>query len=139
MKLPFFTQYTDKVKGGDSFMFRVRMNPKYKDNVGLHLHEYQHIKQWYKGLAIGLCVTVPILLLGFPSLALMGLVVSLQLQGLAYTFVPYARKLMEVEAFRVQIKNSKGVPKEFFIKTLVEEYNLNITTAEARELLYGLR
>jgi len=32
MKLPVWVQYTDKVEGGDQFLFRMRINPKYIDD-----------------------------------------------------------------------------------------------------------
>lgn len=139
MRLPFFTSYTDKIEGGDAFMCRVRINPKHKENLGLHLHEYQHVKQWYKGLAIGLATSSLIYILGFPLIALLGATVSLQLKGLAYTFIPYARKIMEAEAHRVQIDNTEGDHKEFFIGSLMNNYNLKITKREARKLLYGVK
>ena len=139
MRLPYFTQYTDRVAYGDSYMFRVRINPKHKDNLGLELHEYQHIKQWYRWLSLGISISTIVFLLGFPTLGVLGAIFSLQLQGTLYSWVPHFRKKMEVEAFRVQIKNTKGNHKEAFIKALMEDYDLNITKREARRLLYGIQ
>ena len=68
MKLPIWLKYTDKVEGGDSFMFRIRINPKYQDDKGLLAHEVEHVRQWYFCTAFSfLCI-----LLGFTLFKLTG-------------------------------------------------------------------
>lgn len=51
--LPAFVTYTDDLPdnvGGRANGLRVRIRPRFKDDLGLHEHEYEHVRQWYRGL-----------------------------------------------------------------------------------------
>lgn len=76
----------------------VRIDKDYKRDVGLHLHEYEHVKQWYKAL------TLP--------------------HSLLYLFVPRYRYWCELQAYRIQCKH--GLSYEKAAAFIVEGYGLNM-------------
>jgi hypothetical protein len=66
MILPHLTIYTDNLPpnvGGTAQGFLVKIRPKYKDDVGIHNHEYKHVKQWYKALAAWVAI-ISLLVIG---------------------------------------------------------------------------
>jgi hypothetical protein len=71
MKFPSYTFFTEKVKYGDSFGPFIRINPKYKYQPDLAIHEHEHVKQWYQItfatflFYIVMCLTVSVII---PSL-----------------------------------------------------------------------
>jgi DNA-directed RNA polymerase subunit K/omega len=142
MKLPFFTKYTDKVAAGDSFLAVIRINPKYKDNAGLHAHEYQHIKQWYTATfsAFVLYIISASLLppLGVAVHAA-ALVSCLYVNGALYKLSSKYRLAMEVAAYAEQIKHAKPEKKiieiDYYSTAISEQYNLSISYEQAKTML----
>jgi len=138
MKLPHIVKYTDKVKQGESGFFIIYLNPSKRGDEGLIVHEYEHIKQWYLCLAIGLlCAGVVYFLLGNLIASLFLASVSVSLKGILYTYVKPFRQWAEVQAFRAQIKVTEGDHKDFFSSALSNNYKLDITHNEALKLLYN--
>ena len=133
MPLPHKISYTNAVKGGESNLLFVRINPKYKDDDGLHAHEYEHVLQWYKMTFI-----LAVLLLGASVIYSEQLLVAapfiITVHGLAYTFIKDYRQYCEVRAFKEQLKHSPN-DLDFFADYLATSYNLKLTTEEARKLL----
>ena len=133
MKLPYKISYTHKVKGGSAKMFFVKINPKYKDDEGLHAHEYEHVVQWYKlsfmciVILLGLAVIHSDQLFYFAPLALTA-------HGLAYTYITKYRQYCEVKAFKEQVIRS---PKhlDYYAEALANNYRLSLRLDEAKALL----
>ena len=122
-------------QGSSKFMF-IKILRAFSDDVGLYAHEYEHVKQWYMFFGIGLAACVALYFLGFTSAAVILAPSTVALKGLLYTFVRPARKWMEVQAFREQIRHYRDEDHlEFFSKSLSENYNLKITKEEALRLL----
>ncbi len=136
MKLPHIVKYKDSLSGGSTKMFMVEIQNRFKDNKGLHLHEYEHVKQWYICLAIGWLLAIPTFLYN-PTAGVLVAMFSIWIQGLLTTFSKKARQYFEVAAYKKQISASKNDHSEFYINALVDGYGLDITKAEARKLLYG--
>jgi hypothetical protein len=137
MKLPHWIRYTEKVKQGKASFFIIYLNPAKRGDEGLLVHEYEHVKQWYLCLAIGLlCAAGVYFLLGnlIASLFLVG--VSISLKGILYTYVKPFRQWAEVKAFKRQIAVTEGDHRAFFATALADNYKLNITFNEAMRLLY---
>lgn len=132
MKLPHYIKITEDTEYGDSKLFRIRLNPKYKDDEGLILHEYTHVKQWYIGLTFGLLVMLAIyLIFGQEDYALYALVFAPFWKGLLYTFIGPARLYFEVQAFAKQISIERVKHRELYIhayaKSLATGYDVNVT------------
>lgn len=119
--------YTDKVEGGQrvKMLPLIKINPKYKDNKGLHDHEYEHVKQYLVGLAIGLTT--------FPITGIFSVLIGMCLHDMAYTFIRKYRQWAEVKAFKVQMKDGGSI--DLAAKHLAEDYDLNISIEEAKRLL----
>ena len=140
MKLPHYIKITEDVNYGDSKLFRIRLNPKYKDDVGLIAHEYTHVKQWYTGFAFGLSlVALMYLISGREDYAYYAFCVSPFWKGLLYTFVKPCRLYLEVQAFAKQISVSPDEHREYYIKayakSLAESYDLSVSEEDAAKKL----
>jgi hypothetical protein len=136
MKLPHFVHYTDKVKQGDARLFYVRINPKFKDDKGLHAHEYEHVKQWYFSLLI--FIPLWLVLNHFqPTIASFFLPLIPVGSLIIYKIIPAARYKMEARAFRAQLKEENYDNKSFQLAAtaLANNYGLKITKAEAMSKL----
>jgi len=138
VKLPHIVKYTDKVLQGESGLFVIYLNPAKRGDEGLLAHEYEHVKQWYLCLAIGLLLALGVyLLLSNLTASLFICAVSISLKGILYTYVKPFRQWAEVKAFRAQIKVTDGEHQEFFSNALVNNYKLSISYGKALQLLYG--
>jgi hypothetical protein len=140
MKLPHYIKITEDTEYGDSKLFRIRLNPKYKDNKGLMLHEYTHVKQWYIGFAVGLIgVLAMYLYTSRLDYTLYALTVAPFLKGLLYTFIAPCRLYLEVQAFAKQISIEPVGTHDYYMrafgKDLATKYNVNVTPEAATEKL----
>ena len=140
MRLPHYVQITDKTKYGDSKLFRIRLNPKYKDDKGLMLHEYTHVKQFYAGLCLGLVVALIVYLTSNRlDYTFYSLCIAPFWKGMAYKFFAPFRLLFEVQAFAKQISIEAAEHHEHYIKSfaksLSKNYNLSISEEKASQKL----
>jgi hypothetical protein len=85
----------------------IRILKSHKDDVGLYHHELTHVKQWF--LTFGL-------------------------HSFLYLLFDFYKLQSEVEAYKVQLEHSPG-REALFAKFIAEDYDLDITQAEALELL----
>jgi hypothetical protein len=136
MKLPHIVKYKDSLSGGSTKMFMVEIQNRFKDNKGLHAHEYEHVKQWYICLAIGWLLAIPTFLYE-PTTGVLVAMFSIWIQGLLATFSKTARKYFEVAAYKKQIEADDLDHSDFYINALKDGYDLDITREEAAKLLYG--
>ena len=106
----------------------IRIHPHYKDDKGLHEHEAEHVRQWWK---------------------------TLGLHSLLYLLSKQYRLWAEVAAYRVQLQyppamnviEDAGVPDmtehifpnpqyvESYAAVIAKKYGLDVTVEEARRLL----
>ena len=136
MKLPHIVKYKDSLSGGSTKMFMVEIQNRFKDNKGLHAHEYEHVKQWYACLGIGWLLAIPTFLYE-PTAGVLVAMFSIWIQGLLTTFSKTARKYFEVAAYKKQIAEDELDHADFYITALTDGYDLDITREEAAKLLYG--
>ena len=138
MKLPHLVNYNTRPKmGGETKLFVVNIRPEYKNDVGLHVHEYTHVVQWYLSTALTLLlafltaispVTAP--------LSVFLVILSTATHTLLYSLVPKYRLYCEVSAYKKQIAcYPKDTSKEFAIQALTTKYKLKLTREEAIRLL----
>jgi hypothetical protein len=85
----------------------ILIRPEYKGDAGLLAHEKIHRLQWF--LTFGL-------------------------HSILYLLFDFYKLQSEVEAYKVQMQYTQG-KTELFAKFIAEDYDLDITQAEALELL----
>lgn len=132
------TIYTDRVKAGSAGVNYgpiTLIRPKYKDDYGLHQHEYVHYLQWLLPTILG-CVIGGMLYLGdFPYFWHVGVVIACVHPLLYMLYKPY-RLHCEVEAYQTQALHYPDDRKRLFASYISKDYGLNITPEEAyKELL----
>jgi hypothetical protein len=126
MKLPHLRLESKKVEFAETYAFVIRTNPFFKNNKGLYMHEYEHVKQFY----IAWAITSILLGYFYPVMILFGFFTH----GVLYTFIKKYRLWSEVKAFRKQIAVN-GDTVDYYAKTLSTSYNLNISFENAKKLL----
>lgn len=123
------TLYTDKVHHGDRIRLTpiIRINPRYKSDKGLHVHERTHVLQW---LIIGVLTALPVLLLTNWFIALCVAIVA---HDALYHFIPAYRLKSEVQAYRKQLTYGGSV--DLAAKALSGDYGLRLSYDKAVMLL----
>ncbi|QCQ59209.1 hypothetical protein HOV44_gp131 [Rheinheimera phage Barba5S] len=121
--------YTNKIQHAYKMKMLpiIKMNPKFKNDKGLHKHEYQHVIQY---LVFGLLVGVPLTII---FNWFIGLIVGVMAHDIVYTFSTKYRLWSEVSAFKAQLKVGGSI--DLAAKALSENYGLHISVAEAKRLL----
>lgn len=135
MTLPHKVKYTDKVVGGDAKYFRIRINPKYKDDAGLMAHEYEHIVQWYKSVAVLSALVVLISIFSLPYAIALSPIVFFG-HNILYRSKFY-RKYCETRAIREQLKHYSPSMLDWGAERLSKDYNLDISKEQALKELVG--
>jgi hypothetical protein len=138
MNLPHLTIYTDNLPpnvGGTAQGFLVKIRPKYKDDVGIHNHEYKHVNQWYKALAVWVAIIALLTIATYDDLgyAIAPLsIAGIGLHGLLYLFVRSYRLEAEAQAYAEQVK--AGANLDDMANDLAgDSYKLGITQEQAKE------
>jgi hypothetical protein len=138
MMLPHLTIYTDNLSpnvNGRTNAFVVRIQSRCKDDIGVHNHEYTHVKQWYKMLIIWLMFSALLVAGTYDSLgyALAPVAVAgIGLHSLLYFFVRSYRLEAEAQAYAAQVKS--GANLDDMANDLADDsYKLNITKEQAKE------
>lgn len=131
-------RYNDKPEmGGEAFGPFINIKPKYKEDEGLHVHEYVHVLQWYFWLGF-------FTLLGgwvfyaTGELSLAGVVAAFGIvtHNAAYAIIRPYQKWCEVYCYRKQIAcYPKGTSIDFAVEALMRKYTFKMTEAEARKAL----
>lgn len=121
--------YTEKVDQAYKIKFLpiIKMNKKFKNDKGLHDHEYEHVIQYCIMFAL---FSVPLFLLVNWFVALLA---GAMAHDVLYTVLKPYRKFCEVRAFKKQLKHGGDI--NFAAKVLSENYKLGITQEEALRLL----
>lgn len=112
----------------------IKLLSKYQNDAGLIEHEKTHVRQWYAAMSIGLLLCTLLTLLVSASLwPLYGLAPFLH--QLLYKLVLRYRRWCEVQAYRKQLATGGYDSTDFAVTALVEKYDLNLSTNEAKALL----
>lgn len=140
MKLPHYVKYTDKVAGGNAKGFYVRINPKFKDDKGIHAHEYEHVKQWYTSLPIGLLIwyLVDTFAYGF-SVFFIPFVVAWF--AIAYGTIKPFRYWSELRGYNAYLREHEYKPfhVDWACNAISSDYGLNVTPEKVRADLLKLK
>lgn len=109
IKLVFYTDnLIPEQFAGITRWFIVLIRPKYKDDAGLLAHELVHVSQFWRSVGV-----LPIL----------------------YRFSKKWRLVLEVEAYREQLKYYSDDRRTLFANFLATRYGLDITETEVLGLL----
>lgn len=143
MRWPSLTRYTDVLPegvGGEARGPLVRIRTKYRDDQGIHAHEYEHVRQWWTaGLAGAALIVMFALAIHMPqvaSLAALGFLAH----PLGYALWSRHRLWCEVQAYREQMRHPDRNGGFLTLEDAAERlanprYRLGITAADARRLL----
>lgn len=105
--LPALVWYADGLAegiGAMSLAFVVVVRPKYRDDRGLHEHEFEHVAQWYAVLAAALLAALVASLQTQPGAAAGLLLASVGLHGFLCRHWRKFRLLCEAQAYGRQIR-----------------------------------
>lgn len=129
---PALTIYTDNLPpdvGGCANAFVVRIQPKYRNDAGIHRHEYAHVWQWWSGVAIGAFAAVLLSHTGYWPLAL---IAGAMLHPLAYLLFDEYRLYAEASAYAEQM-DADGANLDVLAHRLISpRYKLGLRLDEAR-------
>lgn len=142
MAYPHLTFYTDNLPanfGGCANAFVVRIRPKYRDDAGIHAHEYEHVRQWYVGVALGALAACLMNLIPSAWAALWPLALSAgcALHPLAYLLLPRYRLWAEAAAYRIQLRHYPDDRTRLFAGFIAANYGLGVSVDEAEAALMG--
>ena len=144
MTYPNITVYTDNLPehvGGRANAFVVRIRQKYRDDVGIHAHEYEHVRQWYVGALLGALAALA--LVHLPALAVwaqlwpFAVLAGCSLHSAAYLLIPAYKLWSEVEAYRLQAAYYTDDRRPLFAEFISANYGLSITPEAALSMLRG--
>lgn len=132
------TIYTDNLPpnvGGCANGPIVRIRPKYRDDAGIHAHEYLHVEQfWIAGLAALMLIGGICRAAGWPiELCITGLAAH----PLLYKLAPAYRLWAEVAAYREQLRHYPDDRTAMFAGFIAGNYGLGVSAAETLRLLKG--
>ena len=142
INLPKVVVYTDNLPenvGGRTNAFVVRIKNKYRDDAGIHAHEYEHVRQWYVGVLLGLIAALA--LITMPGLAAwaqlwpVAIAIAISLPSVAYAVIPAYKLWAEVKAYQVQAGYYADDRKPLFAQFISANYGLDITPEAALTLL----
>lgn len=119
--------YSSRVKGGIRLKGTpfIIINPKHTGDRGLIAHEQEHVKQYLMLFPLGALL--------YPFIGLMCLIACMFVCDLLYTFIPKFRLWSEIRAYKAQLKHGGDI--NYAAKVIAENYDLNITAAEALKKL----
>lgn len=126
------TIYTDRLPdnvGGAANAFVVRIRPKYKDDKGIHAHEYEHVKQWWiASFVVCAAIAAGSFVWKYQiALALLGIAAH----SMAYIFIDKYRLYAEAKAFAKQVKPDHSDIEVMAGRLAGEHYGLHITKTQA--------
>lgn len=130
-----YTDDMDEKNGGETKFFLAKIRPKYKDDKGLHEHEYLHVTHWWVTVLAWVIGCVAVWYLSGSLLALQLSPLGLGIYGVLYNSVSRFRLWTEVVCYKRQAKFYPDDRKPLFAKYISEDYDLDISKETALKLL----
>ena len=136
MLTPSYTYYTDSLPagvGGTTKTFVIAIRPQYKDDERMHMHELEHVRQFWSLFAIigligaAIVYTQHLLPLFYLHAALIGFSAHTGL----YNLVARYRFWAEAKAYAIQTKPDRS-DIDVMAYRLFSSYDLGITLPEAK-------
>lgn len=129
------TFYADRMKedyGGMAYGPVVLIRPKYRDDGGLHAHEYLHVDQWYATTILSaMLIYAACSHFGWP---LYFMAASVAVFALLYRFTGFGL-WCEVQCYRKQLKYYADDRTKLFAGFLATKYRFSVTPERAEYLL----
>jgi hypothetical protein len=120
--------------GGKAKMWKIQILEKYRHDKGLLEHEKFHVRCWWYCLAAAWAIAAGMYFAGphgwWLPVALLGPLTH----GTLYRN-KYFRKLVEVKAYKIQLKVGGYGSPDFAVNALANKYKLGISEKEASKLL----
>lgn len=147
MKIPAIVKYNDLPRmGGQTRYFIVDIKPKYKDDKGLLKHELNHVKYFWLWFLSFLIIGIGLLLLAFYTnsqlilaLSTICIMISPIIEKRVYNYSASYRLWSEIQCYKIQIseyqKTRPDISKEFAIRALVNDYDLDVDRATVEAML----
>jgi len=110
--------YTDRIKkgfAGYSNGVYIKIRPEYKEDEGLHLHELEHCKQWYKTLGFS----------GMMSIYARGTIFKVKLPEWLVTYAKSWKYKYELKAYAVQALHEHSVVAQKYAAKVFAGYIAN--------------
>lgn len=91
------------------------IRPLYRHDEGLHMHEWQHVDQWWEAMLLFVAIAVSFATMKHYAWMWFFLALAPFAHGMAYTWIRRYRLHCEREAYRVQTRyrNTSGVFMSF--------------------------
>lgn len=146
MMWPCLTRYTDNLPedvGGNARGPLVCVRPKYRDDQGIHAHEYEHVRQWWTAGLIGAALIVVFALaIHMPQVASLAALGFLS-HPLSYAHWSRYRQWCEATAYREQMLYPDRHGGYLSLDAAAERlalpmYRLGLTPDQARNILLRL-
>lgn len=122
----------------------VCIRPKYRSNLGLHAHEYEHVRQWWaSGLTAVALIVASAVASGLPSASCFA-PIGFALHPILYAASRRYRLWAEVRAYRMQmmLPNTDGVRLPIdgaAVRLINPRYRFDLTIDAARAALMRCR
>lgn len=142
VRLPSLTLYTDNLPpyvGGCANAFVVRIHPKYRNDSGIHAHEYEHVRQWYVGVLIGIlaALTISSIPSAWSVLWPHALIAGCSLHPVAYLLLPRYKLWAEARAYRIQARCYPDDRTRMFSRFIAANYGLAVSVDDAEAAIRG--
>ncbi len=145
MMLPSLAIYTDRLPadvGGQARGPLVLIRPRYRNDVGLHAHEAEHVRQWYIAWAIYIAAVLPVAAALGAGASWLIVLSSLGMiaHGALYRFVRRYRAWCEARAYAIQTQHPDAHGQRLLIYDAADmmaasHYDLGITPAHAAAMI----
>lgn len=129
--------YTDSLPadvGGRTNACLVRIRSKYRNDAGIHAHEYEHVRQWWVGVLIGALAAFVLTFLpelsAWSSWWMFALIAGVALHPLAYMLLPSYRLWAEVRAYRIQACCYPDDRRRLFAGFIATRYGLMVSVED---------
>ncbi len=136
---PHLLFFTDRVPDGFAGVTNgpvIQIRPTHRDDVGLLMHELEHVRQfWLFGL-FGVGVALALFWAALPPLqAAAAALAGMALHPVLYRLVPRYRLWAEVQAYVQQLAQPGRLTIELAAEFIATQYRLDVSYASALRLL----
>jgi hypothetical protein len=139
--IPHIIKYTDNMPegvGGYARWFFIAIRPKYRDDVGIHEHELEHVRQWWLPVLICSIAAAVLYSQGYIDYALYAALVGPSVHPLLYKFIPAYKLWSEVQAYKEQLPHYPDDRTAMFAGFIATRYGLDgVSQEHAEKLLRG--
>ena len=130
-------KYTDRLKdgfGGQASMWKIKILEKYRGDKGLLEHEKFHVRCWWYCLAATWMAALAMFFSGTHGWWFPVMLMGPWMHGTLYRN-KYFRMMVEVQAYKIQLRVGSYESKRFAAKSLANKYSLGLSEEDAAKKL----